>query len=343
MNEVIPRLYQDNVPSLYQDDVLRLYQDDVPRLYQDVVIESAGTHPVINLLVPKSKLSLVEKFEQNTEETRDQGCCLEFDNACCSLLSKWWNVHYKWQRGLLRFIEQPMFHIVIIGLVLIDCLLVIAQIILDFIKFKKICDSDHINKTAAHKEHEHHQIELAVEVLHYSSLVLLAMFVVEVFIKIFAFGRHWWSFHHKKMEWLDAIVVLASFALDIVIMYKDSIFAEISLLFISLRLWRLTRIINSVAQTIRNEEETKKKHLAASYSKLIELLLNIGEKKSLVISDLGHKMISQNDRNIIGKVEALDRSCRSILQDCHHTSSLSVVNEMAHRLQDVTEKLQLEL
>ncbi|CAF3992634.1 unnamed protein product, partial [Rotaria magnacalcarata] len=98
-----------------------------------------------------------------------------------------------------------------------------------------------------------------------------------------------------------------------------------------------------VAQTIRNEEETKKKHLAASYSKLIELLLNIGEKKSLVISDLGHKMISQNDRNIIGKVEALDRSCRSILQDCHHTSSLSVVNEMAHRLQDVTEKLQLEL
>ncbi|CAF2171157.1 unnamed protein product [Rotaria magnacalcarata] len=91
MNEVVPRLYQDNVPSLYQDDVLRLYQDDVPRLYQDVVIESPGTHPVINLLVPKSKLSLVEKFEQNTEETRDQGYCLEFDNACCSLLT---NVPY---------------------------------------------------------------------------------------------------------------------------------------------------------------------------------------------------------------------------------------------------------
>ncbi|CAF1068548.1 unnamed protein product [Rotaria sordida] len=87
------------------------------------------------------------------------------------------------------------------------------------------------------------------------------------------------------MEWLDAIVVIASFVLDIVMMYKDNIFAEISLLFISLRLWRLTRIINSVAQTIRSEDETKKKHLAAiSFGQWIFSALEL--IPSLLIGDM---------------------------------------------------------
>ncbi|CAF0984319.1 unnamed protein product [Rotaria sp. Silwood1] len=142
------------------------------------------------------------------------------------------------------------------------------------------------------------------------------------------------------MEWLDAIVVIASFAVDIVTIYKKSIFAEISLLFISLRLWRLTRIINSVAQTIRSEDETKKKNLATSYNKLIELLLTISEKKSLAISDFSRKMAPESNQNIIGEFEAIDQACHNILQDCQHTSSLTIVTEMARRLQDALEKFQ---
>ncbi|CAF1201389.1 unnamed protein product [Rotaria sordida] len=287
-------------------------------------------------------MTVVEKVERNAEEAQEQGCCFKFDNACCSLLGKWWNVRYEWQRRILRVIEQPIFHIVIIGLVLVDCLFVIAQIILDFIKFNKMCKSGRLNKTAAHNEHEDHGIELTIEVLHFSSLALLAVFVVEILVKVFVFGRHWWNYHDKKREWLDAIVVLASFTLDIVLTYKNSMFAEVSLLFISLRLWRLTRIINSVAQTIRSEDAAKKKQLAASYNKLIELLLIVSEKKSFAISNLDREMIPESYHNIIDEFEAIDQCCHTILRGCERTSSVNAVTEMARRLQDATEKFQLK-
>lgn len=58
--------------------------------------------------------------------------------------------------------------------------------------------------------------------------------------KIFVYGR---EFFHHKFEVLDGIVVVVSFILDIVLLFREHEFEAVGLL-ILLRLWRVARIIN---------------------------------------------------------------------------------------------------
>ncbi|CAF1169644.1 unnamed protein product [Rotaria sp. Silwood1] len=60
-----------------------------------------------------------------------------------------------------------------------------------------------------------------------------------------------------------------------------------------------------------------------------------------MISTLGHKMTVEYFDNALNKFETIDQSCRAIFEHCQHPSSLNVVAEMTHHLQDVIEKLQL--
>jgi hypothetical protein len=71
------------------------------------------------------------------------------------------------------------------------------------------------------------------------------MFVIEVLIKIYAFGKKWWDIREKKMEWLDALIVIVSFIVDMYFINRPNVIAEISLLFISFRLWRIVSIRSS--------------------------------------------------------------------------------------------------
>jgi hypothetical protein len=199
-------------------------------------LTSHNVDPVITPLAPKQTTTTVEKFDQETDETQYKGNC--------SILVRWWNVRYKWQRAINEFVEKPAFHITIIVLVVIDCLLVIGELMLDLIKLRKPCGSKSTHSIDPHHEKDDHKLELAIEILHYSSLALLALFLLEVIVKVFAFGREWWDFHNKKMEWLDAIIVIVSFIIDISSMHTSNMLAEISLLFISLRLWRFVSYCN---------------------------------------------------------------------------------------------------
>ncbi|CAF4434821.1 unnamed protein product, partial [Rotaria sp. Silwood2] len=56
---------------------------------------------------------------------------------------------------------------------------------------------------------------------------------------------------------------------------------------------------------------------------------------------LGRKITPENSDNTLEKFERIDKSYREILEHCPHPSSLNAVNEMAHRLQDINENLQL--
>jgi hypothetical protein len=187
--------------------------------------------------VPKTTTNIIDNLKQNTDDSEDKEYCLGINNVCCLIIGRWWNVRYHCQRQIIEFVEKAMFHMFIIIFVLIDCFLVIAELMFDFIKLQKPCHAKTTNLTNSHHKDDH-QLELIIEVLHYSSLALLTMFLIEVIIKMYAFGRQWWDFHQKKMEWLDAIIVIVSFIIDLVIMNKTNLIAEISLLFISIRLWR---------------------------------------------------------------------------------------------------------
>jgi hypothetical protein len=180
-------------------------------------------------------LKTIEQFEEETNEIESQ--------SCCPCLNRWWNVQFAHQRFIVHIVEKTSFHVGIIVLVLIDCVLVVGELMLDFINLNEQCS----NKTRHTQKEEvkNHELEFAIEALHYGSIILLSMFVIEVLIKIYAFGKKWWDIREKKMEWLDALIVIVSFIVDMYFINRPNVIAEISLLFISFRLWRIVSIRSS--------------------------------------------------------------------------------------------------
>lgn len=83
---------------------------------------------------------------------------------------------------------------------------------------------------------------LSPQAFHHMSFAILVFFMLEIFFKIFVFRL---EFFHHKFEILDAIVVVVSFVLDLVLLFKNHHFEALGLL-ILLRLWRVARIINGM-------------------------------------------------------------------------------------------------
>ncbi|CAF1535710.1 unnamed protein product [Adineta ricciae] len=284
--------------------------------------------------ISRSTLTRVEEFGKEVNEPESDGCC---HDKCCSCFNQWWNVKFQHQRKIMHVVEKTSFHVGIIILVLLDCVLVIAELMLDFLFLNNKC-SRHGGKSDSEKK-ECPGLELAIEILHFGSIFLLAIFVLEVLTKIYAFGRKWWNFREKKMEWVDAIIVLVSFIVDVYFAEGQNTLAEISLLFISLRLWRIVRIINSVAQSIRSQDETAKKDLANTYTQIVESLLDVLTKKTEVAVEVRQELTRENADKMVEKFTSIDRLCRSILAHCPKPSSRNAVTGIAQNLQDALEEV----
>ncbi|XP_069877647.1 voltage-gated hydrogen channel 1-like isoform X3 [Dipodomys merriami] len=135
--------------------------------------------------------------------------------------------------ALRRLFISHRFQVVVICLVILDALLVLAELLLDL----KIIQADKNN--------------YAPWVFHYMSIAILFLFMVEVFLKIFVFHL---EFFHHKFEILDTIVVVVSFVLDIVLLFREHEFEALGLL-ILLRLWRVARIINGIIISVKTRSE----------------------------------------------------------------------------------------
>uniref|UniRef100_A0A8C5L0R8 Voltage-gated hydrogen channel 1 n=3 Tax=Jaculus jaculus TaxID=51337 RepID=A0A8C5L0R8_JACJA len=139
-------------------------------------------------------------------------------------------------RSVLRkLFSSHRFQVIIICLVVLDALLVLAELILDL----KIIQPD--------------QNKYAAKVFHYMSIAILFFFMMEICFKIFVFRL---EFFHHKFEILDAIVVVISFVLDIVLLFQKHEFEALGLL-ILLRLWRVARIINGIIISVKTRSERK--------------------------------------------------------------------------------------
>ncbi|XP_011759328.2 voltage-gated hydrogen channel 1 isoform X5 [Macaca nemestrina] len=137
-------------------------------------------------------------------------------------------------RGTLRkLFSSHRFQVIIICLVVLDTLLVLAELILDL----RIIQPDKNNYAAM--------------ILHYMSITILALFMMEITFKLFVFRL---EFFHHKFEILDAVVVVVSFVLDVVRLFQEHKFEALGLL-ILLRLWRVARIINGIIITVKTRSE----------------------------------------------------------------------------------------
>uniref|UniRef100_A0AC11BU82 Hydrogen voltage gated channel 1 n=1 Tax=Ovis aries TaxID=9940 RepID=A0AC11BU82_SHEEP len=134
---------------------------------------------------------------------------------------------------LRKLFSAHRFQVIIICLVVLDALLVLAELVLDL----RIIQPDKNN--------------YAPRVFHYMSLAILTFFMTEIFFKILVFRL---EFFHHKFEILDAIVVVISFILDIVLLFREHEFEALGLL-ILLRLWRVARIINGIIISVKTRSE----------------------------------------------------------------------------------------
>lgn len=132
-----------------------------------------------------------------------------------------------------KLFQSHKFQILIVCLVILDAILVLGELLLDL----KIIHPD--------------KDEIAPKVFHYLSLSILTLFLVEVSFKLFVYRR---EFFHHKFEVLDAIVVIVSFVLDIVLLFREHEFEALGLL-ILLRLWRVARIINGIILSVKTRSE----------------------------------------------------------------------------------------
>ncbi|KAL2298357.1 hypothetical protein Nmel_015351 [Mimus melanotis] len=134
----------------------------------------------------------------------------------------------------------------VVCLVILDALLVLGELLMDL----KIIQPDRYNITP--------------KVFHYLSLSILTIFLVEVGFKVFVYRR---EFFHHKFEVLDGIVVIVSFILDIVLIFREHEFEAVGLL-ILLRLWRVARIINGIILSVKTRSEQQVSKLKQANLKL---------------------------------------------------------------------------
>ena len=80
----------------------------------------------------------------------------------------------------------------------------------------------------------------AAQALHYTTIGMLCMFVVEVVVRVLALRR---QFYRRRMELFDAVIVASTFTLAIVFSKDESVRSSAGLL-ILLRLWRVAKILN---------------------------------------------------------------------------------------------------
>jgi len=141
---------------------------------------------------------------------------------------------YKYRTKVAHTLHNTKVQVVIIGLVVCDALIVIMELLMEI--------------GVLGEDAKHHR---AVHDLHHASIAILTAFMVELILKVVCCGPYY--FWRQKFELFDAIVVTASWVLDLI--FQESAMETALALLIILRLWRVIRIVNAVVASV-------KKHVA---------------------------------------------------------------------------------
>lgn len=135
----------------------------------------------------------------------------------------------------IRVLHSHKFQLCVIALVIVDCLLVITDLLLE-----------------AHPEYHD-----ARHIPHYLSIAVLSIFLIELAVKLYAMRL---EFFQHKLEIFDAIIIILSFTLDIVFLDASIVArsgASATGLLIVLRLWRVARVLNGVVLSVKTQAEHK--------------------------------------------------------------------------------------
>ncbi|XP_070572273.1 voltage-gated hydrogen channel 1-like [Ptychodera flava] len=161
---------------------------------------------------------------------------------------------------ILAFLNHHYVQVAIVILVLIDVVLVLAELLIDI----QISTYTPISCNGSSEETDHESDNVG-EALHYCSIAILSIFMVEISVRIYCLRL---EFFKHKLEVFDAIIVVISFAFDIAYAIDPGTFNSMLGLLIIFRLWRVVRIFNGILLSVKNQAEKK---VAAQKRKCAEL------------------------------------------------------------------------
>lgn len=124
-------------------------------------------------------------------------------------------------------------------------------------------------------------------------VAILAMFLLETVIKVAAFGL---SFLRMGWEIFDAVVVIVTFVLDVLMQHSHSSTNGLGL-FIILRLWRVARILNGMVRSVKSQAvrhvECEKRRREALEEEVLKYRQLCHRQKS-VLTELENLLKSHN-------------------------------------------------
>ncbi|OZJ02879.1 hypothetical protein BZG36_03796 [Bifiguratus adelaidae] len=165
----------------------------------------------------------------------------------------------EWRRALGERLECKQTHIFILILVIFDALCVLVEIIVSLFE-----DCSTTQKP----------VEFwAIDVLEILSLIVNGIFMLEVILCLVAFGWRYYApgWPHWALHCLDAIVVTTTLVLELALKGKDR---EVVGLLILFRLWRVIKIMETVAIGLTVNEYDRTETLSRRITSLIEQLDN---------------------------------------------------------------------
>ncbi|KAL1920962.1 uncharacterized protein VTP21DRAFT_11597 [Calcarisporiella thermophila] len=157
--------------------------------------------------------------------------------------------------SLGRFLNSRKVQLLILGLIILDLLIVLTEILLSLFA-EPVCRP----AAPGRKAHPVHNptIVKVENILSIISLSILSSFALELLLRLFAFGiKH---FTHHLLHLWDAVVIITSLVLTARLHGRAE---EAAGLLIVLRIWRIVRVMESVAMGMKDtigelEKEVKK-------------------------------------------------------------------------------------
>ncbi|KAF9282271.1 hypothetical protein BKA57DRAFT_441970 [Linnemannia elongata] len=138
-----------------------------------------------------------------------------------------------------EILESKKAHALILILTAIDVALVILQIAASLL---------HYDDTK--------EAQWFLELLAHTSLAIVSIFVLEIILKVYAFGLgyFWTGNPHGVLHLLDALIIIISFLLEVFLKGAEQ---ELGALLIIFRLWRLVKLTGTVAiETVEHNQAT---------------------------------------------------------------------------------------
>ncbi|CAG2109349.1 unnamed protein product [Medioppia subpectinata] len=154
-----------------------------------------------------------------------------------------WDPNKSFRHNLQLLLHSYRFQIFIVVLVVIDCIVVVTESLIDLQIYRNEYNTTHTRDIS-----EYHKTAHSIsEVLQYISIAILVIFTIEIVLKVFAFRC---EFFKNPFELFDAIIVITSLGLDIIFSQNADMKRYISLMIV-LRLWRVIRVVHGIIISVR--------------------------------------------------------------------------------------------